>query len=134
MGSAPRHAGRPEAATGKNPAVSAGAAVPAFCNGAAPPLRPALPFRPVCFESASEECDESGYAEVVSAGRYEHLAASSLQDVVGLCEGLSLRQCGTIGAITAGKVIEVVGTTFGEDAWKDIYRLVSKVKHEKYLF
>ena len=38
------------------------------------------------------------------------------------------------GAITAGKVIEVVGTTFGEDAWKDIYRLVSKVKHEKYLF
>ena len=40
----------------------------------------------------------------------------------------------TIGAITAGKVIEVVGTTFGEDAWKDIYRLVSKVKHEKYLF
>jgi sugar/nucleoside kinase (ribokinase family) len=52
----------------------------------------------------------------------------------GLCSGLSLRQCGTIGAITAGKVIEVVGTTFGEEEWIDISRLVTKVKTEKYLF
>ena len=51
-----------------------------------------------------------------------------------LCENLSLRQCGTIGAITAGKVIEVVGTTFGEEAWEDISRLVNKVRNEKYLF
>ncbi len=52
----------------------------------------------------------------------------------GLCEGLTLRQCGTIGAITAGKVIEVVGTTFGDDEWADIARLVQRVKTEKYLF
>ncbi len=52
----------------------------------------------------------------------------------GLCEGLSLRQCGTIGAVTAGKVIEVVGTTFGEEEWADIARLVQRVKTEKYLF
>jgi sugar/nucleoside kinase (ribokinase family) len=52
----------------------------------------------------------------------------------GLTEGLSLRQCGTIGAITAGKVIEVVGTTFGEEEWSDIARLVKRVKTEKYLF
>ncbi len=52
----------------------------------------------------------------------------------GLCEGLTLRQCGTIGAITAGKVIEVVGTTFGEEEWSDIARLVRRVKTEKYLF
>ena len=52
----------------------------------------------------------------------------------GLCSGLTLRQCGTIGAITAGKVIEVVGTTFGEEAWDDVFRLVRKVEHEKYLF
>lgn len=52
----------------------------------------------------------------------------------GLSEGLSLRQCGTIGAITAGKVIEVVGTTFGEDEWADIANLVRRVKTEKYLF
>jgi sugar/nucleoside kinase (ribokinase family) len=52
----------------------------------------------------------------------------------GLSSGLSLRQCGTIGAIAAGKVIEVVGTTFGEEEWADISRLVTKVKTEKYLF
>ena len=52
----------------------------------------------------------------------------------GFATDFSLRQCGTIGAITAGKVIEVVGTTFGEEAWEDIYRLVNKVKNEKYLF
>ena len=52
----------------------------------------------------------------------------------GMCAGLSLRQCGTIGAITAGKVIEVVGTTFGEEAWEDIFRLVKKVRNERYLF
>jgi sugar/nucleoside kinase (ribokinase family) len=52
----------------------------------------------------------------------------------GLSSGLSLRQCGTIGAIAAGKVIEVVGTTFGEEEWTDISRLVTKVKTEKYLF
>jgi sugar/nucleoside kinase (ribokinase family) len=52
----------------------------------------------------------------------------------GLCKGLSLRQCGTIGAITAGKVIEVVGTTFGEDEWLDIARLVQRVETQKYLF
>ena len=52
----------------------------------------------------------------------------------GLCEGLSLRQCGTIGAMAAGKVIEVVGTTFGEDSWEDLLRMAAKVKTEKYLF
>ena len=30
--------------------------------------------------------------------------------------------------------VVVVGTTFGDEAWKDIYRLVNKVKTEKYLF
>ena len=52
----------------------------------------------------------------------------------GLCEDLSLRQCGTIGAMAAGKVIEVVGTTFGEDSWEDLLRMAAKVKTEKYLF
>ena len=74
------------------------------------------------------------------------MAAAKLGDTTGaggfysarflaaVCDGLSLRQCGTICAITAGKVIEVVGTTFGEEAWADIHRLVNKVKNEKYLF
>ena len=68
---------------------------------------------------------------VDTAGAGDFYAAGFL---AGLCENLSLRQCGTIGAITAGKVIEVVGTTFGEEAWEDIFRLVKKVRNECYLF
>lgn len=73
--------------------------------------------------AAAKRVDTTGAGDFYAAGFLS-----------GLCDGLTLRQCGTIGAITAGKVIEVVGTTFGEDAWKDIYRLVNKVKTEKYLF
>lgn len=73
--------------------------------------------------AAAKRVDTTGAGDFYAAGF-----------LAGLCDGLSLRQCGTIGAITAGKVIEVVGTTFGEDAWEDIHRLVSMVKNEKYLF
>ena len=68
---------------------------------------------------------------VDTTGAGDYYAAGFLS---GMCQGLSLRQCGTIGAITAGKVIEVVGTTFGEDAWNEIFNLVTKVKTQKYLF
>ena len=73
--------------------------------------------------AAAKRVDTTGAGDFYAAGF-----------MAGLCDGLSLRQCGTIGAITAGKVIEVVGTTFGEEAWQDIFRLVTKVKNEKYLF
>ncbi len=73
--------------------------------------------------AAAKRVDTTGAGDFYAAGFMS-----------GLCDGLSLRQCGTIGAITAGKVIEVVGTTFGEEAWQDIFRLVNKVKNEKYLF
>jgi sugar/nucleoside kinase (ribokinase family) len=73
--------------------------------------------------AAAKRVDTTGAGDFYAAGF-----------LAGLCDGLSLRQCGTIGAITAGKVIEVVGTTFGEEAWTDIHRLVNKVKNEKYLF
>lgn len=73
--------------------------------------------------AAAKRVDSTGAGDFYSAGF-----------LTGLCNGLSLRQCGTIGAITAGKVIEVVGTTFGDEVWKDIYRLVERVKTEKYLF
>ncbi|MCM1150919.1 MAG: adenosine kinase [Alistipes sp.] len=73
--------------------------------------------------AAAKRVDTTGAGDFYAAGFLS-----------GLCDGLTLRQCGTIGAITAGKVIEVVGTTFGDEAWRDIYRLVSKVKTEKYLF
>ena len=73
--------------------------------------------------AAAKRVDTTGAGDFYAAGFLS-----------GLCDELSLRQCGTIGAITAGKVIEVVGTTFGEEGWKDIHRLVNKVKNEKYLF
>lgn len=73
--------------------------------------------------AAAKRVDTTGAGDFYAAGFMS-----------GLCDGLSLRQCGTIGAITAGKVIEVVGTTFGEEAWDEIFRLVRKVKTEKYLF
>ena len=73
--------------------------------------------------AAAKRVDTTGAGDFYAAGFMS-----------GMCEGLSLRQCGTIGAIAAGKVIEVVGTTFGEDAWSDLFRLVTKVKTERYLF
>ncbi len=73
--------------------------------------------------AAAKRVDTTGAGDFYAAGFLS-----------GLCEGLSLRQCGTIGAIAAGKVIEVVGTTFGEEVWDEIARYVTKVKTEKYLF
>ena len=73
--------------------------------------------------AAAKRVDTTGAGDFYAAGF-----------MYGLCEGLSLRQCGTIGAITAGKVIEVVGPTLGEEAWNDIEILVNRVKTEKYLF
>ena len=73
--------------------------------------------------AAAKRVDTTGAGDFYAAGF-----------MAGLCQGLTLRQCGTVGAITAGKVIEVVGTTFGEEAWQEIFRLVEKVKTEKYVF
>lgn len=73
--------------------------------------------------AAAKRVDTTGAGDFYAAGF-----------LAGMCDGLSLRQCGTIGAVTAGKVIEVVGTTFGEESWEEILRLVRKVKTEKYLF
>jgi sugar/nucleoside kinase (ribokinase family) len=73
--------------------------------------------------AAAKRVDTTGAGDFYAAGF-----------MYGLCEGLSLRQCGTIGAITAGKVIEVVGPTLSEEAWSEIDKLVERVKTEKYLF
>ena len=73
--------------------------------------------------AAAKRVDTTGAGDFYAAGF-----------MAGLCEGLTLRQCGTIGAIVAGKVIEVVGTTFSEEAWQHAFQLVEKVRSEKYLF
>ena len=73
--------------------------------------------------AAAKRVDTTGAGDFYAAGF-----------MAGMCEGLSLRQCGTIGAITAGKVIEIVGTTPTEEAWDDVARLIKRVKAGKLLF
>ena len=73
--------------------------------------------------AAAKRVDTTGAGDFYAAGF-----------LAGMCEGLTLRQCGTIGAITAGKVIEIVGTTPTEEAWDDVARLVKRVKTGKLLF
>lgn len=73
--------------------------------------------------AAAKRVDTTGAGDFYAAGF-----------LTALCEGMSLRQCGTIGAIAAGKVIEVVGTTLSDEAWNDIETLVERVRCEQYLF
>lgn len=80
-------------------------------------------FHHVGIMAAAKRVDTTGAGDFYAAGFLS-----------GLTNGLTLEQCGTIGAITAGKVIEVVGTTLGEEAWNEIERLINRVKTERYLF
>ncbi len=73
--------------------------------------------------AAAKRVDTTGAGDFYAAGF-----------MAGLTEGLSLRQCGTLGAIAAGKVIEVVGTTLSEEAWSEIITLADQVRTEQYLF
>ena len=73
--------------------------------------------------AAAKRVDTTGAGDFYAAGF-----------MYGLTQGLSLRACGTIGAIAAGKVIEVVGTTFAEEVWHEIGKLVEQVRTDKYLF
>lgn len=73
--------------------------------------------------AAAKRVDTTGAGDFYAAGF-----------MAGLCKGLTLRQCGTIGAIAAGKVIEVVGTTLSREAWSEIHDLCHKVLTEQYLF
>ena len=54
--------------------------------------------------------------------------------LVGLTRGLSMVQCGTIGAIAAGRVIEVTGTTLADETWTELDRLIRRVEAGGYLF
>ena len=72
---------------------------------------------------AAKRVDTTGAGDFYAAGF-----------LYGLTQGLDLRQCGTIGAVTAGKVIEIVGTTLSDEAWEEILTYVKRVKTERYLF
>ena len=77
----------------------------------------------VGIEESARRVDTTGAGDFYAAG-FMH----------GLCKGLSLRQCGTIGAITAGAVIEVVGTTLSSETWQRVLQRVAEVETEKCLF
>ncbi|MBR5455041.1 MAG: adenosine kinase [Rikenellaceae bacterium] len=77
----------------------------------------------VGIEESARRVDTTGAGDFYAAG-FMH----------GLCKGLSLRQCGTIGAITAGAVIEVVGTTLSSETWQSVLQRVAEVETEKCLF
>ena len=72
---------------------------------------------------AAKRVDTTGAGDFYAAGF-----------LYGLTQSLDLRQCGTIGAVTAGKVIEIVGTTLSDEAWDEILSYVKRVKTERYLF
>ncbi|MBP3426466.1 MAG: adenosine kinase [Rikenellaceae bacterium] len=76
----------------------------------------------VGIEESAQRVDTTGAGDFYAAGF-----------MYGLCKGLSMRQCGTIGAITAGHVIEIVGTTLSEETWKRILLKVQEVEHNTYL-
>jgi sugar/nucleoside kinase (ribokinase family) len=72
---------------------------------------------------AAKRVDTTGAGDFYAAGF-----------LYGMCRGMSMQQCGTIGAIAAGKVIEVVGTTLGKEACSDIFRLIRNVESQRDLF
>lgn len=69
-------------------------------------------------------------ARVDTTGAGDFYAAGFLH---GLCSGLSLQQSGTIGAITAGAVIAIPGTTLSPEAWRTIDAQTALVQKGEYL-
>lgn len=49
----------------------------------------------------------------------------------GLVNGYELEKCGRIGAILAGKVIEVIGPKIDETRWKEVYKMIQTIKDNK---
>lgn len=45
----------------------------------------------------------------------------------GLVNGYDLERCGKIGAILAGKVIEVIGPKIDEERWKVVYKMIQNL-------
>ncbi|MFI3331027.1 MAG: adenosine kinase [Rikenellaceae bacterium] len=73
----------------------------------------------------------SSAVRVDTTGAGDYFAAGFLW---GLTQNLSVAQCASVGAITAGAVIEIVGTTLSDAAWAKILQLVEKVKKGELLF
>lgn len=68
---------------------------------------------------------------VDTTGAGDYYAAGFLY---GLCNGLSMLQCGTIGAITSGKVVGVMGTTMNPEHWDEVGNYIRNVEQGVYIF
>ena len=51
----------------------------------------------------------------------------------GLTKNLTMEQCGTIGAVAAGKVIEVVGTTFADTVWDEMRNQIHDIENHNFI-
>lgn len=67
---------------------------------------------------------------VDTTGAGDYFAAGFL---AAMSNSLPLEQCGTLGAVTAGAVIEVMGTTLSEKKWREIDDIYHKIKSGDYL-
>lgn len=86
-------------------------------------IRQGREFLHVGVMSRAKRVDTTGAGDFYAAGF-----------LAGMCEGLSMRKCGTLGSIAAGKVIEVVGTTFDDSVWDDISELAENIRTDHCLF
>jgi sugar/nucleoside kinase (ribokinase family) len=48
--------------------------------------------------------------------------------IYGLTKGLTFEQCGEIGAVLSGKVIEVIGPKMSEKIWEEIKSIVKRIE------
>jgi sugar/nucleoside kinase (ribokinase family) len=48
--------------------------------------------------------------------------------IYGLTKGLTFEQCGEIGAVLSGKVIEVIGPKMSEETWLEIKSLIKRIE------
>ncbi len=72
----------------------------------------------------------TGVRCVDTTGAGDFYAAGFL---TGMCENLPLRQCGTLGALVAARVIGFVGTTIPDATWRDIHADAAAVRAGRYL-
>ncbi|MFR9648967.1 MAG: adenosine kinase [Rikenellaceae bacterium] len=67
---------------------------------------------------------------VDTTGAGDYFAAGFLS---AMCAGLPMQQCGTLGAVAAGRVIETVGTTLSSETWSDILAKYQLIKSGDYM-
>jgi len=77
--------------------------------------------------------EESYFIKAISAVSRDTTGAGDLYAagfLYGYINGLLPEQCGKIGSLTGGKVIETIGTKMSEETWSEIIDLIQQIKEE----